>query len=172
MPRTLFEIGAELQALNDLLDDIGGDVSDPAVEDRVTQWFEELSRDEAVKLDHYCGLIKMLDGEVAVLKSEADEYAKRAKSRENRIANLKARMKLHLEATGRTRAVTATGRTVCVQKNGGKPPVECDPVPLDDLPPAFVRVTRAIDADAVRAALGQVLASARFGGFGTHLRIR
>lgn len=45
---------------------------------------------------------------------------------------------------------------------------------VGDLPAAFIRIARAIDTDAVRAALesGEVLAIARFGVVGMHLRIR
>lgn len=173
--RRLFDIGADLQAWHNLLDETGGDISDPAVAAAIEAWFAEVARDEAVKLDGYCNLIKLLDSEAAVARAEAEEYAKRAQVRENRVKWLKNRMKDYLTATGRTKAQTATGRTVAVQKNGGKLPLAIDAAATPEtVPVEYVRVVQSINTEAVRAALeaGQELAFAKLMPADYHLRIR
>jgi hypothetical protein len=173
--KTLFEIGSEMAALDALLDEVAGDVSDPAVDAAVTQWQAELAADEARKLDGYVNYLKQIEMEAAASRAEAEEYLARAKTREARAAFLKSRMVAHLFATGRTSAKTATGRTVAVQANGGKLPVLIDPgVDVDAVDPRFVATRREIDRDMVRESLeaGDVLPFARLGSKGSHLRVR
>lgn len=172
---TLFSIGADLLALNDLCDELPGGEMSPEAEAAFDAWAAKLAEDEATKLDGYCGLIRSLEGEAAVARSEAEQYLARAAARENRVKWLKARMKLHLESTGRTKAVTATGRTVAIQANGGKVPVWIDPAVVPaDLPAPFQRVRVEVDTEAIRANLesGHELSFARLEPRGTHLRVR
>ncbi len=174
--RTLFEIGAELQALDALLDDLGGDVSDPEVGAAVDLWYASLMADEGRKLEDWVGYVRQLEMEVAVAREEAERFLAKARSREARIEWLKGAMKSHLELTGRTKATTAAGRTLAVQKNGGKAPLAWvgARVTPDDVPEEFVRVVREVDTDKVRAALeaGRQLPFAKLEERGTHLRIR
>jgi hypothetical protein len=174
---TLFEIGAELEALEQLLDDVGGEVTDPQVNAVITEWFETIAADEGRKLDHYCGLIKRLEMEAMTAKAEAEEYRKRAEVRENRVKWLKLRMIQHLAATNRTKVQSASGRVVAVQSNGGQVPVRInyDLLPdTDTLPPQFVEIKKTLNAVAIREALerGESLPFARLEDRGTHLRIR
>lgn len=172
---SLFEIGSDLQALDDLLDENGGDITDPAVEAAVSEWFAKASEDEAEKLEAYVGLIRQLSAEVATAKAEADLFRGKAKAREGRIDFLKRRLREHLERTGRTKATTAAGRTLSIQSNGGAVPVRLAfAIDLADVPERFVKVTKAIDVDAVRKALeiGEVLPFASLGERETHLRIK
>ena len=176
MARTLFQIGDDLVALDNLLDEIEGDLSRaPEIEPAVVAWFDSLANDEALKLDGYCNLLRQLDGEVAVAKAEAEQYQMKARTRENRIKFLKGRLQQHLERTKRTKVQTATGRTIAIQTNGGNPPVVLDPgLTPDLLPEQFVKVVRTIDTDAIRDELkaGGEVPGARLGDRGTHLRIK
>jgi hypothetical protein len=173
--KTLFNIGAELIALNDLLDEIGGDVSEPAVELAVTAWFGELEAEQGAKLDNYIGLIRTLEMEAHAAGEEADRYTAIEEARANRAAWLKDRLKAHLEATGQPKATTVSGRVVAVQKNGGKKPLGlADDLRIDDLDERFRRVVVSADTDAIRKALeaGEVIEGATLREPGTHLRIR
>ena len=176
--RTLFAITADLAALDQLLEERGGDVSDPAVLAAVESWYADLAAEEAAKLDGWCNWVRQLDMEAHAARVESAEYAKRAQAREATLRWAKARMLDHLLATGRTKAVTASGRTVAVQQNGGVLPLECSTFTQDHLAnevdPRFVLTTLAIDTAAVRAAVdaGEQLPFARYGERGFQLRIR
>jgi len=164
---TLFEIGDDLKAMLNMIQDDG------EIDDALVEWMERLQEQEAEKLDAYVGLIRILEGEEAVAKAEAEQFAQKAKARGNRIKQLKERMRDHLTATGRDKATTATGRILKVQANGGKVPIEIDQVPVKDLPFEFVKVIREVDREAVAEALtkGEELPFARLQKKGTHLRI-
>jgi len=172
---TLFDIGADLLALNDLFEEVGGELGSPETEAAFDAWAKTLVADEGKKLDGYCGLIRTLEGEAAVAKAEAEQYAMKARTRENRVKWLKDRMKQHLELTGRTKVQTATGRTVTIQANGGKLPLliteGTDPTKI---PTEFQRVKIEIDNEKVREHLeaGGPLEFAAIGPRGSHLRIR
>jgi hypothetical protein len=173
---SLFDIGTELQALDQLLDERGGDISDTDVEAAVTQWFEQLAHDESRKLDNYYGLIRQLEGEAEVAKSEANTFRQKAQTRERRIAWLKSLLLTHLQRTNRTKVSTATGRTIALQANGGKLPlaVNWDLIDLDEIDPKFVTIKRELNQDAVRAALesGEEFIYAMIQERGQHLRIK
>lgn len=164
---TLFEIGDDLRAILNLIQDDG------EIDDALAEWMERLQEQEAEKLDAYVGLIRILEGEEAVAKAEAEQYALKAKARTNKVKQLKDRIKEHLIATNRDKATTATGRVLKIQANGGAVGVEIDPIPIKDVPFEFVKVIREIDRDAVREALtkGEELTFARLLKKGNHLRI-
>lgn len=172
---TLFQLGDDIRALDDLIEELGGDVSDPQVEAAWLAMAEQLTTDEAAKLDGYVNYIRTLEMEAVAAKAEAEQYAMKARTRENRVKWIKERLKQHLEATGRTKAETATKRAIAIQANGGKPPL----ILVDNLDPAtlpdhLVIIRRTPDTDAIRAALeaGEPLPFASLGCRGTHLRIR
>jgi hypothetical protein len=170
---TLFEIGDDLRALDELIEERGGDVTDPEVMAAVERWYAEVAADEAAKLEAYVQYLRQLDMEIDAAADEEKQFAAKRRSREARKDWLRQRLKLYLEATGRKSVKTSAGRTVSVQANGGRPPVDVT-APPEDIPDEFCRVRREVDHDAVRAALdaGQALPFARFRERGTQLRIR
>jgi len=170
---TIFDISAEWQRLITLLDEIGSDPIPPDLEADLTAWFDQLTADDAAKLEDYCRAVRTLETEAAVARAEAEQYERKAAQRTARVAYLKGLMRGHLEATGRKRATTSTGRVIAICANGGKVPLDVDPVPYADLPPQFQKVSVTLNNDAVRAALddGEVLEFARYGQRGSHLRI-
>lgn len=176
MPRPLFAITDDLIRLNDLLDEIEGDMSRLGeMESAITGFMDSLSGEEAAKLDAYVNLIRQLETEAAVAKAEAEQYANKARTRESRAQWLKDRLKMHMERTGQTKVETERGRTVAIQKNGGKLPLAVnEDVNLDALPLWFTKIVRSVDTDAVRTALerGEILDFARLEERATHLRIR
>jgi len=174
-PRTLFNITEDLLTIERLIDEVEGDISAPEVEAAITAWMAEMGGDQAVKCDGYIGLIRKWEMQAAAAKAERDQYAKIAQVRGNRIDALKQRLKEHMERTGQAKIETATGRTIAIQKNGGKAPMVVDPVVDPQAVDArYQRITIDLDNEAVRAALeaGEKLAFASLGERGTSLRIR
>ncbi len=175
MTRPLFEIMPDLLALNELFEAEGGELGSPEIEAAFVEWTTTLASEEGVKLDGYCGLIRTLEGEEAVAKAEAEQFAMKARARANRVKWLKERMRQYLEMTGRSKAGTATGRTIAIQANGGKQPLFINPTTdPKTLPVEYQRVRVEVDTDAVREALdgGADLPFAKLESRGSHLRIR
>lgn len=172
MPK-LFDIGADLLALSDLLDESNGEIT-PENEPIIEAFFAELENDQAVKLDGYVGLIKTIEGEAVVAKATAEQFTMKARSRENAAKRLKDRVKMYLEATKQPKAVTEKGFTLAVTNNGGKQPLDVDDVRIEDVPERFRKVTVTIDNEKIREAIeaGEELSFARLQPRGNHLRIR
>ena len=176
--RSLYEIGGDVLALNDLLEELEGDLSragelEPAVE----AWLDGLATEQATKLDSYAGLIRTLEMESAAAKAEAEQWAHKARSRQARADYLTERLKQYMEATGQLKLQSATGRRLSVVKNGGKAPLVIDEtkvkpadVPAEyqrQPPPEFAR-------DKIRETLeaGGKLEWAAIGERGTRLTIK
>lgn len=174
--RSIFDIGDDLRALEQLIERVDGDISDPAVDAAVTAWYAELESDLARKADGYVNLIRKWEAEATAAIAEAEQYRKAAQVREDRVRRLKQMLQSWMETRGRNRIETASGRVVAVQANGGKAPiVYADPnVRPETLAPRFVRVVEEINRDAIREALeaGEALGFATLGERGRSLRIR
>jgi hypothetical protein len=171
---TLWEIGDDIRALDDLLEELGGDVTDPQVAAAWAALAADLASDESRKLDGYVNWIRRLEMEAMAARAEADRYLQKARKRDNRIAWIKANLQAHLESTARARIETETHRVISIRGDGGAVPVKLsetlDPAALPD---EFAVVRRTPDIEAIRAALadGRELPFATLGERGTHLRI-
>lgn len=172
--RTLFDIGSDLLTLDQLIEDVGGDVSDPQVCAAVDALTAELARDEGCKLDGWIGYVHQLEMELAAANAQVEQWQQKARARGSRIAWVKAVLKRHLEGTRRTKVLTAAGRQLSIQPNGGKVPVQIDPTDPATVEERFRRVRVELNTEAVRAAVegGEVVPFARLVEKGTHLRIR
>ena len=170
--RTLFEIGADILALDQLLDETGGEV-DPQVEAALDALMTELVMDEEAKLDGWVHWKKQLEMEQSAAVAEMDQWSKTAKSLENRILWLKSVLKRHLEGTNRKSVKTAKGVTIRVQANSAAPVVYSDSIDMNAVPDEFKRVRVELDREAVAKALkdGRKLDFASLGERGTHLRV-
>lgn len=171
---TLYEIGADLLALDSLLEERGGDITDPEVAAAIDAWAAELQANLAVKLDGCIGYLRTLEMEAVAARAEADQWNAKASSRELRRDHFKARVKAILEVAGQTKVTTAAGRTVRVQANGGKLPLKLDdPLDVSLIPDRLCVIRREPDRTAIAAAIeaGEELPFARLLPRGTHLRI-
>lgn len=176
--RTLFEISSDLQALDDLLSDIGGEVTDEETETAIDTWLAELGAERDNKLNNYAYLIKATEGAVDALDTEITRLRDRKKTYENKIAKLKERLKLYMESNGLDKITTGLF-TFGVQKSGGKPKVilnEYLSLHPEELPEGLRRVKFEADLEAIRAKLEQgdatVAEYAYLQESGRHLRIR
>ena len=94
---TLFEVAANYRALAEKLHDT--DLDDKTIEDTL----ESESGDLVEKLTNVGFVIRNIDAEVAAMKDAEDKIAARRKSKENRIARLKAYALANMLATGKTK---------------------------------------------------------------------
>ena len=165
--RSIYDIGSDLEQIKILLTETEGELPDS-----VETWLANLEQEQAEKLDRYAGLIKTLETEAAQCRKEAYEYIQKAQSRENRVTQLKSRLKEHMQRSGQTRMQSAKMLTFSVVANGGKTPLELDPnIPADD---KWYRFEKNLDENLVRKSLesGEKLDFAWLGERGTHLRIK
>lgn len=170
--RTLWDIAGDLTALEDLLEESGGEVTD--CEATIDAWFAELTTDAATKLDGYAGYIMELLARAEDRKEEAKRLADRARIDENLAGYLKARMLEFFVARGWPKLETKRYKlTVC--NNGGKTPLKVF-VPAHELPERFrqQRIEYVAKTDEIAKALeaGEELPFAQLGQRGKHVRIK
>lgn len=174
MSRTLHDISEDLLALEAMLEDLGGDVTDDDVAAFLDDWFERATADRDKKIDNYAALILELETRAEVRRAEAKRLADKAKRDEDRARYLKERLQVFYETHGLSKLETPRF-TVSLARNGGRLPLLLDLDP-EQLPASYrsERVTYTPDQEAIRAALdaGEVLAFARYGDRGQSLRIR
>lgn len=173
--RTLFEIADDVLAVNDLLERIFGDVTDPEAEAELDRFIEELKTDKTRKVDNYCALIRELASTAEARKAEAARLARLASVDEMKVERLKARLKWFMETTNDPKIETPRFK-VRLQKNGGKPPLVLT-VAVEALPERFRETvtTFKMREDELRAALAasepDALEIASIGEPGKHIRI-
>ena len=169
--RTLLDISDDMQALDEMLQDIGGDVSDPDVAASIDAWMAELESDLENKVDNYAGLIACIRGRAKVRKEEAKRLADRARVDENAADGLCERLKYVFE-TRELGTVETKRFRVSVAKNGGKAPLIIDEDAA--IPDEYTRIIKEPDKTLLREAIeaGTALAGVRLGERGTRLNIR
>jgi hypothetical protein len=174
MTRTLFAISDDMLALDELLDEMGGDVSDEETEAAINNWFENLGEERDKKLDNYAAFIRELEARIEARKSEAQRLAALVITDTNRMLALKRRLKWFFEYHDLSPIQTARFR-LSLAGNGGKAPLILDPdLTPDSLPEEYRKVSVTPDTDKIRAALdaGAELDFARLGERGKSIRIK
>lgn len=137
----------------------------------------ELESATAEKLDGYLAVRAEREMWAAQARKEAEEWRAKAARLDAEIDRLDAALMLHLDRIGQTKALTAKGRIISLQRHGGKVPIEftteADPTAAA-LEFTRTRTVTEWDRDAIRAALeaGQDLAFARLGERGRRLVIK
>ncbi len=171
---TLLDITEDLRALDDLLYEVEGDVSDPKVAEAVDAWFAELDSALETKADNYAAFITELLNRAELRSSEAQRLYHRARIDQSTAGWLKDRLKAALEERNVKKLETPRYR-ISVAGNGGKQPVDIhDPeaVPRDlckHVPEHYEP-----DSDLIRERLadGAEVPGAVLQNRGTHLRIK
>lgn len=155
MNRTLFDISDDLIALEQILDEVGGDISDAEAEQAVDKWLEALGEERDRKLESYAWLIKRLEGDADILKAEMDRLRLRKQTAENKARRLKERLETFMIVTEQDRIQTERF-TFALQKPGGKPKVELGfyfQEHPEELPEGLRRVKFEPDLEAIRERL-------------------
>lgn len=169
--QTLFEIGADARALDALLEEIEGDISEPEVAAAIDEWLQETGTALETKLDGYAALITERTAKAKARREEAERMTKLARADENLAARLKERLQFFFEEHGIEKRETARFK-ISLAQNGGKLPLIIDDVSPDSLPDYYTK--RELDRESIREALegGLPLNFARLGERGTSIRIR
>lgn len=176
MKKTLFEIQAEVRALEEVILEAGGDITDEETEKIIDDWFAEIKTNRDEKLDNYAALIRMLEVRADVRKAESTRLLSLAKPDLNLAKRLKERLKFYLEVT--KEAIINTNRyRFSMVNNGGSLPVHLDQYLADhpeELPEGYRRVVFEPDLVKIREALerGEKLEFAQLGERGKSLRIK
>lgn len=151
---TLYQLSQEMLALDQLLSEAGGDVSEDDQGKALQRWVAEYDFKVRDKIDAYGAVIANIKSDAESLKMESERLNNRAKVLINRIERMKALVQFAMNAMG-TRKIEGLKFTFSIQKNGGVAPLELlvDPI---HLPHRFCRVVpeaRVPDVDAIRKAL-------------------
>jgi len=172
MARSLLDISDDMLALDDVLDERGGDVT--GCEQIVDAWFSELGAERERKLDGYAAFIRELEARATARMKEAERLIARHDVDMRKADFLRARLKAFFEVHKLTK-VECERATISLVNNGGKAPLLIDE--RAPVPPEFQRCIPERwepNKDAIRAALesGNSLTFARLGERGKQLRIR
>lgn len=172
---TLYTIESDMMALDDLLFEAGGDISDPEVAAAVDAMFAEMETNLSAKADGYANWIAERNAMQEACKAEAARLADKARLIGRGVDALKGRLKEFMERRAIPKIETPHW-TISVCKNGGMLPIEIDTdvVPVT-LPEKFqYQPPVEVNKEAVRQAIehGEILNFARAGERGTHLRLR
>lgn len=172
--RSLFSISGDMLALDDLLDEIGGELPDEETGAAIDAWFAELDKERDRKVDGYVALIKECEARSRARAARAKEIAELARVDENKAKYLKRRlhefMSLH-----QIRKLDTDNSRLSICANGGKLPLILKQgVRPEDVPESMRRIEVTIDNDKVRDAIekGVELDFAMLGERGEHLRIK
>jgi len=167
----LLQITDDMQALDDLLAEVGGDVTDPKVSEIVDAWFAEIDANLTGKVDNYAALISTMRARADIRRAEAERLARRAQVDEAAADWLASRLLAALDSRG-MRKVETDRYAVSVVGNGGKAPLLLDPEVPADWTKTVTRTEP--DRERIRLAIeaGQALPFARLGERGKRLAIR
>lgn len=172
---SLYQITQDLVALEQLIEQVGGDITEGTQGEALEKWMKEYEWQQRDKVDGYCSLITNMESDVDAIGAEVKRLNDRARVIVNRIERLKAMAKLCMETLG-VRRLEGQKFSMAIQKNGGKDPLELIVENADYYPDRFVKVRREVDKDALRIALEKADAEAarlaRLGERGETVRIR
>jgi hypothetical protein len=175
--KSLHQLTAQLEELDELIDSIEGEEITPELEAAVQQLLEQ--RDGTydqwlIKVDNYCAAITNRHALSKQRKSEAERLSKLAASDSKRVDWMKQQLKSCLESQG-VKKLSLHRFSLTISNNGGVLPLKlvCE---VEQLPPQFQRIEVSPDNGAIRQALeaGDLEAQkvAQFGERETHLRVR
>jgi len=151
MGKNIFDLSADMDALNDLLCDEDTNFDDPQVQQLLEQWSQETTGAFEGKVDNYCALVQTMEARAEIRRAEANRLFTRARSDARNAVRLKETLKYVFEQRGLRKLDTPRFR-VGIQANGGKVPLKVD-VPADKLPEQFRKMEYSPDNEAIRAAL-------------------
>lgn len=173
---TLFEISDELAAIEELLTENGGDITDDAAGETLEAWFDQLTDVRDAKIDDYCRLITMIRERAEARHREIMRLGALADTDENAITRLKTALHNFMIERNVTKIET-TLHKLTLAKNGGKAPLIVPEAWRDDpasAPEQYHRTVIHLDTELIRADLagGEDVPGCAIGERGTHLRIR
>lgn len=175
---SLYELTEEMVALDRLLAELGGEVTEGTEGQTLEQWATEFDWKLREKVDGYGSLIKNLEADAGAIGEEVKRLQDRARVLDNRASRLKALAKFSMERL-QTRKLEGLRFTIALQKAGGLAPLEVL-MDAEKLPEHFQTVTISANNEAIRKQLENpdtaeaIVAAgiARLGERGEYVRIR
>lgn len=172
---SLLDISDDIFALDDLLDESGGEIGE-GQEATFDQWFKELGTERDRKIDGYGSLMAELTNRAEVREKRAAEMLELSRIDKKKVEFLKSRLLMFFQAHKITRLDTERFRfTRCT--NGGHQPMWCEEAAK--LPDNYRRtvIEYKPETDKIRAALkalpdGESLPFAKLLPRGEHIRIK
>jgi hypothetical protein len=176
MNRTLYEISSDLLALDELLSEVEGDVTDDEACAAIDAWLAELGSERNRKLDAYAALLRNYEALADVAETESLRLAELANARRKTAERLKTRLKEFFAQHNLTKLSTERF-SFAVIKNGGKAPLLIPDSWLATpaaAPERFHRRRIELNKEDIRAALeaGELIPGCAIDQRGTHLRIK
>ncbi len=175
---TLREIEEDLEALEQLLSEVGGDVSDEEAEQAIDLWLQENQENLKRKLDGYATLIGTLEGTARGRMDEAKRLQGLAGVDSNAAKRLKDRL-LWFMSNRNVAKIDTDHYKIAIAQNGGVAPLHVESAATPEMMYGskygrFVKVRYEWDNAAIRDALkaGETLPFASLGERGQNLRIR
>lgn len=149
--RTLYQIGTDMDALDDILLQLGGDLTDEEVDLAVQQWLTENENNLDKKLQAYCRLVKEKLARAEAKSQEAQDLQSAAAIDNNGAERMKTRLREFMESRGITKMQSGPF-TISVVGNGGVQAMKLK-ADVNDLPPVYQRVEP--NNEALRTALNE-----------------
>lgn len=149
MNTTLFEIGEDIRALAELLEDVDGELIDGASEEAIDRWFKENQTNLADKLEGYCWLIKEKDHLAKIRKEEERRINALRKTDERTVNRLKERLRLFFKSADIQKTETRSFK-LWVQRNSAPSLSVTDELDPTLLPSRYQKIVVVMD----RAAIG------------------
>lgn len=172
---TLREIDQDLRALERLLMEVGGDVTEEEAEQAIKDWFNEVEDNLKTKLDGYATVIDEMKNRSSVRREEAQRLYALARIDENAVERLKENLLWFMKSHDLDE-IQAELHRFRVANNGGVQPMvmASGHSPADYVDTPYARVRYEWDTDAIRQALkeGKDLPFATLEERGQHVRIK
>lgn len=178
MSKTLFEIGEDGEALDDLLTELEGDISDPKIAEAIDGWLSEIQDARSEKFERYAALIRKRRASAQWRREESVRIEALAVTDDKIADQLETRLIEFMVRTNLKKVETPRYK-IWWQNNGGSAPLKTtnglrpDGVP-ENYQKTVTKTTTDFDNKAIRAALesGMKLGWAWLGERGRSLQIK
>ena len=150
---TLYDITSDMRAIDQLLDECGGDVSDERVLQAIENWIAELDTNLRDKVDGYAAYVSELLAKAAARRAESKRLATLAKYNENAAERLKERLMWALQERD-IKKVETPRYVVSWQNAGGKVGLDVQ-IPAEQLPMKYQKIEYSPANDSIRNDLEQ-----------------
>lgn len=116
---SLYELTTEMQALSQLLEEVGGDVSDGTQGEVLVKWMDEYGLAMKGKVDNYGALVKNIEAHTDSIDLEIKRLKERKEVFNNRIERLKNLAEYAMRSL-KVNKIEGDKFTISLQKAGGK----------------------------------------------------
>lgn len=148
----LYDITENLIALDALLQEQGGDVTEGTQGEALEKWITEYEWLERNKIDAYGSHIANINSDIDAINEEVERLRARASAYKNQIERMKWMVKTAMDMRG-IKKLEGQKFTISIQKNGGAQPVEITAKSIEFIPDKFMKIERRPDLELIRKAI-------------------